>query len=242
MNPKSILRNVYFRLIGKPQLSSSEAYLNWLRQKGIRIGKGTTVLNVNQIWIDHSRPELLEIGDNVFLHKGTAIMTHDWGSWVFVNQFNDFLPSHGPIKIGNNVWFGEDVTILKNVTIGNNVIIGAKSVVTKSIPDDSIAVGCPAKVINNLSDYYDKRLREYADEAIDYAVAIYRSGRTPKVEDFHDDYPAFVDGRNYMEYNYPYSRIFTPQQFEKWKLNHHAPFNGFDEFMNAVKAKLKQNT
>lgn len=52
-----------------------------------------------------------------------------------------------PIKIGNNVWIGESVSILKGVSIGDGCIIGANSVVTKSIPEGCIVVGNPAKVI-----------------------------------------------------------------------------------------------
>lgn len=114
------------------------------------------MLDPKKIQIDISRPELLEIGENVFLHRGTIILTHDWASWCFVNSHNDFLPSHGKVKIGNNVWLGENVTILKGVTIGDNVIIGIGSVVTKDIPSNSVAVGIPAKVVGSYEEYYKK--------------------------------------------------------------------------------------
>lgn len=234
---KSLIRKIFFRLIGKPQLASSEDYLKWLRNKGLKIGGGTYVLNTTDIRIDYSRPELIEIGENVFLHKGTVILSHDWASWSFVNKYSDFLPSHGRVKIGNNVWLGENVTILKNVEIGDDVIIGAGSLVTKSIPSNSVAVGRPARVICSFDEYYKKRKYQFADEAIDYALAIYESGRTPVIDDFKDDYPAFVDGSNYTDYDFPYSRIFTPQQFEQWKKTHKAPYHGFKEFMKVVNEK-----
>ena len=173
----------------------------------------------------------------MLLHKGTTIMTHDWASWCFVKKYCDFIPSHGKIKIGNNVWLGENVTILKNVTIGDNVIIGAGSIVTKSIPSNSVAVGIPAKVISSLDSYYEKRKEQYLLEAINYALAIYAHGREPQKADFYDDYPAFVDGSNWQEYDYPYSKIFTPEQFEHWKQNHKAPYHGWEDFMKAVNEK-----
>ena len=46
--------------------------------------------------------------------------------------------------------------IMPGVTIGDNVIIGCGSVVTKDIPANSIAVGCPAKVIKNIDEYCRK--------------------------------------------------------------------------------------
>lgn len=52
-----------------------------------------------------------------------------------------------PTKIGDRVWIGANVTILKGVNIGNDAVIGAGSVVTKDIPEKAIAVGNPAKVI-----------------------------------------------------------------------------------------------
>ena len=62
-----------------------------------------------------------------------------------------------PISIGRNVWIGTNSIILPGVSIGDNVIIGAGSVVTKSIPDNSIAVGNPCKVIKeNVYSYYNK--------------------------------------------------------------------------------------
>lgn len=54
---------------------------------------------------------------------------------------------HRPI-IGNNVSLGANVTIIGKVRIGNNVTIGAGAVVVKDIPDNSVAVGNPAHIIN----------------------------------------------------------------------------------------------
>ncbi|MBQ8805588.1 MAG: acyltransferase [Bacteroidaceae bacterium] len=220
---------------------TSEQFLNNLRNKGVRIGQGTIVFTPNDIQIDISRPELLEIGDNVLLHRGTIIMTHDYASRCFVNKYNDFIPSHGKVKIGNNVWLGQHVTILKGVTIGDNVIIGAGSIVSKSIPSNSVAVGSPAKVICTFEEYYQKRQKQYINECIEYAEAILDSGRTPTIEDFYDDYPCFVDASNMNEYNYPYERVFTkPDQLEVWKKQHKKIFNGFDDFMNEVYRRRKE--
>jgi len=60
------------------------------------------------------------------------------------------LFSKGEIRIGNNVWIGDKVTILAGVTIGDNVIIGANSVVTHDLPNNCVAAGVPARVLKKL--------------------------------------------------------------------------------------------
>ena len=56
----------------------------------------------------------------------------------------------GDILIGKNVWIGANVVILPGVSIGENSVIGAGAVVTESIPNNSLAVGVPAKVKKHL--------------------------------------------------------------------------------------------
>ena len=55
-----------------------------------------------------------------------------------------------PVRIGDDVWIGGNVTILPGVTIGDRAVIGAGSVVTEDIPADSVAVGVPARVVKGL--------------------------------------------------------------------------------------------
>lgn len=92
------------------------------------------------------------IGENVVIARFVSILDHDHKGKFIDNQFiiNGYLTS--PIRIGNNVWIGDKVSITKGVTIGNNVIIGANSVVTKDIPDNSIAAGVPAKIIRKINE------------------------------------------------------------------------------------------
>ena len=61
------------------------------------------------------------------------------------------MKSKGEIKIGNNVWIADKVTILGGVTIGDNVIIGAGSVVNNDVPSNCIVAGIPANIIKKLS-------------------------------------------------------------------------------------------
>lgn len=56
-----------------------------------------------------------------------------------------------PVKIGENTWIGEGVIVMPGVEIGSGCVIGAHSIVNKSIPSNSIAVGSPAKVVKKYS-------------------------------------------------------------------------------------------
>ena len=88
----------------------------------------------------------IEIGDGSLIGHNTTIATlnHDFNP----SKRQNLTPS--PVKIGNNVWIGSDCTILPGVEIGDGAIIGAGSVVTKSIPANTIAVGNPAKIIKTI--------------------------------------------------------------------------------------------
>ena len=222
---------------------SSNAYIRYLRGKGIEIGRGTQAKYPLTIEIDVSRPELVTIGKDVFLHKHLTILSHDYASQVFVNLYASFIPSHGKIKIGNNVWFGEHCTVLKGVTVGDNCIIGYGSTVMKDIPANSVVAGTPAKVICSIEDYYQKRKEAYIKEVFEYALEIEKKRRRePVIEDFQDDYPAFVDASNYLEYGYPFSNVFTTKElFDRWLNTHKAPFNGFNEFMKEYRKKKSQH-
>lgn len=55
-----------------------------------------------------------------------------------------------PVRIGDDVWIGGGAVILPGVTIGNNVVVAAGAVVTRDVPDNSLAMGVPAKVVKQL--------------------------------------------------------------------------------------------
>ena len=66
---------------------------------------------------------------------------------MLIPPFERKLYSKGPIVIKKNVWLGRNVCVMPNVVIGEGAVIGANSVVTHNIPDYSVAVGAPAKII-----------------------------------------------------------------------------------------------
>lgn len=91
--------------------------------------------------------ENIEIGKNSLLGLGVHLIS---GANIFKDtsipiKFQD--SEHERIEIGEDVWLGALVVVLNGVTIEKGSVIGAGSVVTKDIPEYSIAVGVPAKVI-----------------------------------------------------------------------------------------------
>ncbi|WP_407423378.1 sugar O-acetyltransferase [Methanobrevibacter sp.] len=92
----------------------------------------------------------VHIGNHVMIGPNTLITTV--GHPLSPKGRRSELAQASPIHIGDDVWLGGNVTILPGVTIGNNVVVGAGAVVNKDIPDNSLAVGVPAKVIRELEN------------------------------------------------------------------------------------------
>ena len=116
---------------------------------GMTVGKNFnrlqgTILDPAHCW-------LITIGDNVTMAPRVHILCHD----ASTKQFLDYTKI-GRVTIGDNVFIGAESVVLPGVTIGNNVIIGANSTVTHDIPENSVAVGSPARVICSLDEYLAK--------------------------------------------------------------------------------------
>jgi virginiamycin A acetyltransferase len=135
----------------------------------VKFGKSTYVspgadLSMKQLILgDHTRisgPIRIVGAETVTIGKYCAMGSHisiisSNHKMNYANTHMGFQQKHGfvslvdrsePIRIGHNVWVGDKVTILPGVSIGDGAVVGAASVVTKTIPPFSVAVGNPAKV------------------------------------------------------------------------------------------------
>lgn len=211
--------------------TSPKRYISFLKKKGIIIGDNIWMTpDVKSVSIDISRPSLIEIGSNVRINKNLTILTHDGGFYVILNKYKEFVSQSGRVKIGNNVYFGRNCSVFKNVEIGDNVIIGNGSIVTKDIPSNSVAVGAPAKVVSSLEDYYNKRKKLYVEEALDYARSIQeRFNRKPKIEEFWEEFPLFLKGDELHD-KLPIKRQLG-KAYGHYKVNNKPVFDGFDDFL-----------
>lgn len=113
---------------------------------------------------------LIRIGNDVKIAPHVSFLTHDiiHSMLNFKNSLSggrrDYLENIGCIEIMDNVFVGENVTILNDVRIGSNSIISAGTVVTIDTPENSVIAGVPAKVICSMDEYPEKRKKRYPSE------------------------------------------------------------------------------
>jgi len=85
------------------------------------------------------------IGNNCMIARNAYITDSDWHD--IYNRISTGAPR--PVRIEDNVWIGDGATICKGVAIGANSVVGARSVVTNSVPSNTVAAGNPAKVVKH---------------------------------------------------------------------------------------------
>lgn len=130
-----------------------------LIKMGLNVGKNFKRLN--GVILDPSHCWLITIGNNVTMAPRVHILAHDASTKTFLDY-----TKIGCVNIGDNVFIGAESVILPGITIGNNVIIGANSTVTHNIPDNSVVVGSPAKVIFSLDEYLQKERIRMASSVV----------------------------------------------------------------------------
>ena len=133
--------------------------------KLLKFGRNVQLNDYVHITAAHS----VEIGDNVLMASKIYISDCTHGSYIGNEDDSDpmTLPVERPlsvksVKIEDNVWLGESVSVLPGVTIGKGAIVGANSVVSKSLPAYVIAVGSPAKPIK-FYNFESKRWEKYVN-------------------------------------------------------------------------------
>lgn len=142
-NPAEI-RNLLSRItdseIDESTTIFTPLYINY--GKHTRIGKNVFI-NFDCIFLDLGG---ITIEDNVLIAPKVSLLSE--GHPVSSQNRQSLVPGH--IHIKKNAWIGANATILPGVTIGENAIIAAGAVVSKDVPDNTIAGGIPAKIIKSI--------------------------------------------------------------------------------------------
>lgn len=127
--------------------------------KHIEVGKNFFA-NYNCTILDVAR---VKIGDNCQMAPNVAIYTA--GHPVYPTTRNSMYEYGKEVTIGDNVWIGGNTVICPGVHVGSQVVIGAGSVVTRDIPDWSVAAGNPCRVIRKITEADKRKL--FRQEEID---------------------------------------------------------------------------
>lgn len=157
---KKILYSIYVRSIKVISCLNLNHFINrfFLKKCGEKVffASGVKIKNHFLISID----SFTQIAENCYISGGGEIKIGKYcqiANNTIIVSGNHLIGSmymnnseYKDVTIGNNVWIGSGAIILGGITIGDNSIIGAGAVVNKDIPEDSIAVGVPAKVIKKI--------------------------------------------------------------------------------------------
>lgn len=148
------LRGRYFWLRYKTYRSKYNIHPSF-KFNGIDIeflGSGEIIIGENSYIGNRSAIAAIS-GHKVVIGKNCSI-SHNVRIYTGNNNPNDIINEEkmislitGNVIMGDNCWIGANVFIKEGITIGSHVVVGANSVVTKNIPDNCIAGGCPAKII-----------------------------------------------------------------------------------------------
>ena len=114
---------------------------------------------------DLTEPNMIFIGNNTVIAKGTILLTHDFSIECGLESIGKTKPDYEvqflkEIHIGSNCFVGARSFILPGTTIGDNCIIGAGSVVSGSVPSNCIYAGNPAKLIAHTDEWAQRKWKQ----------------------------------------------------------------------------------
>lgn len=107
--------------------------------------------------------ESIRIGSNVICGANVTITDTDWHHADPIKRRDELAPA-APIVVEDNVWLCMNVAVLKGVKIGRGSVIAANSVVAKSIPDNVIAAGQPARVVKSLISRRSESMQRFVNK------------------------------------------------------------------------------
>jgi acetyltransferase-like isoleucine patch superfamily enzyme len=135
-----------WRLLRLRETRTNEQRIAELRRRGARIGNSCLIYSTRF----STEPYLIDIGDHVGIAGGVQFITHH-GFAMIIRRKHPDAQIFGRIRVGSGTVIGIDAILLPGTEIGKDCIVGARAVVRGTIPDNSLVVGNPAKVVGRAS-------------------------------------------------------------------------------------------
>ena len=138
----------------------TKLYYIYLKNRGVQF-EGQPNYIASSAYIDGQGLKIIQIGKDVVISREVMLLTHDYSIETALHSINKGTNERKmhinlPISIGENSFIGARVSILPGTTIGKNCIIGACAVVKGNIPDNSVVIGNPCKIISHTTEIAKK--------------------------------------------------------------------------------------
>ncbi len=177
----------------KGRLESVRLERRWAKLRALGMHIGEDVLLPASTFIDISHCYLISIGDHCGFGPECLILAHD-------AQMDEFLDAArlGRVVIHESCHIGARTVILPGVEVGPRTIVGANSVVTKTLPPDTVCAGNPATVVCSLSEYLDKHRQRLGErptfDYLEYDIRVLTEERRRRLVAAAGDGDAYMTG------------------------------------------------
>lgn len=134
----------------------TDIYWKYLKRQGVKF-EGRPNYIASSAYLDGQGLSIISIGADTVISREAMLLTHDYSVETMLHSVglgtdDRHICINEPISIGSNSFIGARASLLPGSSVGDNCIIGACAVVKGRIPDNSVAVGCPAKVIKKTTE------------------------------------------------------------------------------------------